>query len=163
MHEHSSFLRLPQWHVAALPMTFHRALFIDFDGVLHRAGDGIEDVGPHWVWLPLLAKALELAPDLPVVVHSTWRYQYHPSELRELLSPLGSRLIDVAPRGPRQEAIRWWLHMHPTVTSYRVLDDDGKEFDEPHPEELLLCEPSLGLTTPGVLERLVEWLEKSTS
>jgi hypothetical protein len=144
-------------------MNFYRALSVDFDGVMHRAGDGVEDIGPHFVWLPLLAALLEPWPDVAVVVHSTWRYQYHPAELKALLAPLGRRVIDVAPRGPRQEAIRWWLHMHPSVTSHLVLDDDGREFAEPHPAELVLCDPQLGLTTPGVMQRVADWLRESAA
>lgn len=142
-------------------MNFYRALFLNFDGVLHRAGDGIEVV-EHFVWLPLLAEALAPAPDIPVVVHSTWRYQYTPDELRDILAPLGRRVIGVAPRGPRAEAIKWWLHMHSTVTSHVVLDDDAREFPTPPPRELLLCDPELGLTTPGVLPRLSQWCLSST-
>lgn len=136
-----------------------RALFIDFDGVLHPAGDGLEDVGPLFVWLPLLAEALARHEDVLVVVHSTWRYQYTLQELQELLASL-SVDTTTAPRGPRAEAIRWFLQMNPTVTTHRILDDDGKEFD-PLPDELLLCNSRQGLTTPGVLEELKSWLRQT--
>lgn len=135
-----------------------RVLFIDFDGVLHRAGNGLEDTGPTFVWLPLLVAALAGHPDVVVVVHSTWRYQYTLDELRELLMGLKRHVIAAVPRGPRREAIPWFRQMHPAITSFRILDDDGKEFGSELPPELLLCEPSLGLTTPGVLEALQDWL-----
>ncbi|WP_394484690.1 HAD domain-containing protein [Roseateles sp. LYH14W] len=136
-----------------------RALFLDFDGVLHRAGNGLEDTGPMLVWLPLLADALSAYPDVLVVVHSTWRYQYSSDEIRKLLAGcLGGQPIAIAPRGPRWEAIRWFLQMNPAVASYRILDDEPDEFGHPAPDELLVCESALGLTTPGVLSALMRWL-----
>lgn len=142
-----------------------RALFLDFDGVFHRAGNGVENTGPTFVWLPLLAEALVGHDDVVVVVHSTWRYQYSLSELRELLASLGARTIAAVPRGPRAEAIRWFLQMNPGLTDFRVLDDEAGEFVPP-PPELLLCDPAMGLSTPGVLDALRQWLaatrERST-
>lgn len=129
------------------------ALFTDIDGVFHRAGDGLEEVGPHFLWLPLLSEALIGHQDVVVVVHSTWRYQYTLAELRELLAGLGVQTIAAAPRGPRADAIRWFLQMNPGFKEHRILDDEQDEF-RPPPEELLLCDPKLGLTTPGVLGSL---------
>lgn len=137
-----------------------RVLFIDFDGVLHRAGNGIEQTGPHFIWLPLLAEELAEHPDVALVVHSTWRYQYTLDELRELLAAFGRRVIGVAPRGPRWDAIKWFLQLNPHFTTYRILDDESKEF-EPRPDELVLCDPSLGVTTPGVLAQVARWLADS--
>lgn len=138
----------------------NRVLSLDFDGVLHPAGDGQESV-EHFVWLPLLARSLATSPDVAILVHSTWRYQYTEREVRVLLAALGSRQVSLAPRGPRYEAIQWWLHLNPGVRSYRVLDDAAAEFPTPHPEELVLCSPELGITTPGVLDQLDSWLQDS--
>lgn len=135
-----------------------RVLCLDFDGVLHRAGNGVEDVGPTFIWLPLLAEALAPFPDVAICVHSTWRYQYSVREIQELLSSLEPRIITAAPRGPRAEAIRWFLHTNPNFVSHRVLDDDESEFGPDAPKELILCDPSLGLTTPDVMPRLRSWL-----
>ena len=135
-----------------------RVLFLDFDGVLQRAGNGVEDVGPTFVWLPLLVAALAGHPDVVIAVHSTWRYQYTDAELRELLGGLERHVVAAVPRGPRREAIPWWRQMHPAITSFCILDDDGKEFGSELPPELLLCDPTLGLNTPGVLEALNTWL-----
>ncbi len=135
-------------------------VFVDFDGVLHRAGNGLEHVGPHFLWLPILSRALAAHPDVVLAVHSTWRYQYSISELRELLASTAPRTITAVPRGPRAEAIRWFLQMNPLVTEYRVLDDDLDEFDPP-PDELLLCDPSMGITTPGIIGLLTTWLEQT--
>lgn len=140
-----------------------RVLFIDFDGVLHRAGNGLEDVGATFVWLPLLVAALAGHPDVVIVVHSTWRYQYTVAELKGLLVGLERHVIAAAPRGPRRESIPWFRQMHPGISSFRILDDEAKEFGSELPPELLLCEPSLGLTTPGVLEALQAWLTSTAT
>lgn len=135
-----------------------RVLFLDFDGVLHRAGDGQEDVGPTFVWLPLLAAILVGHPDVVIAVHSTWRYQYTLKELRELLVGLERNVVTTVPRGPRREAIPWFLQMHPDVESHLILDDDAREFGGTPPPELVLCDSALGLTTPGVLAAVSAWL-----
>ena len=138
-----------------------RVLFLDFDGVLHRAGNGLEDVGPTFVWLPLLAAILVGHPDVVIAVHSTWRYQYTLEELRELLVGLERHVVTTVPRGPRREAIPWFLQMHPQVVTHLILDDDAREFGETPPEELVLCNPALGLTTPGVLAAVSAWLTRA--
>lgn len=135
-----------------------RVLFLDFDGVLHRAGNGQEDVGPTFVWLPLLVAILAGHPDVVVAVHSTWRYQYTVAELQGLLVGLERHVVTTVPRGPRRESIPWFRQMHPGISSFRILDDEAKEFGSELPPELLLCQPSLGLTTPGVLQALQAWL-----
>lgn len=135
-----------------------RVVFLDFDGVLHRAGNGVEDVGPTFIWLPLLVAALAGHPDVVIAVHSTWRYQYTLAELRELLAGLERHVIAAVPRGPRREAIPWFLQLHPQVVTHLILDDDSREFGDSPPEQLVLCDPGLGLTTPGVLQELIEWL-----
>jgi hypothetical protein len=135
-----------------------RVVFLDFDGVLHRAGNGVEDVGPLFIWLHLLVAALAGHPDVVIAVHSTWRYQYTLEELRGLLVGLERHVITTVPRGPRREAIPWFRQMHPAITSYRILDDDAKEFGDEMPPELLLCDSTQGLNTPGVLQALNTWL-----
>ena len=136
-----------------------KVLFLDFDGVLHPAGDGIEELkGPAFVWLPLLEDALARHSNVGIVVSSTWRYTHSQGELRELLGSIGPRLLGAIPTGPRYEGIRWWLHLNRSFTSFRILDDQPLEFADPPPPELVLCTPSLGLTTPGVLEQLRSWL-----
>jgi hypothetical protein len=139
-----------------------RVLFIDFDGVLHRAGNGVEDVGPTFTWLPLLVAALDDHSDVVIVVHSTWRYQYTLDELKGLLVGLERHIIAVTPHGPRRESIPWFRQMHPAITSFRILDDEAREFGGELPPELLLCKPSLGLNTPGVLQALEAWLVASS-
>ncbi len=139
-----------------------RVLFVDIDGVLHPAGDALEDVGPKFVWLPLLAELLAPYPDVIIAIHSTWRYDHTQEELLELFAPLGKRSVVTVPRGPRYEAINWFLQMNQGVTSYRILDDAPKEFGAEPPQQLVVCRSKMGLTTEGVIEQLQEWLEGSS-
>jgi hypothetical protein len=143
-----------------------RALFLDFDGVLSPLSvEGTADASevvhtPLFGWLPVLAAALKPYPDVVIVVHSTWRYTHDLDELRELLGSLGARVGGATPLGPRYESILWWLHLNPSFTDYRILDDDAKEFPNPPPAELILCNPTTGVAGPRVLASLQTWLEK---
>ncbi len=141
-----------------------RALFLDFDGVLHPTTDGSSTDESlvrvaHFGWLPLLASALEPHREVQVVVHSTWRYTHDVDELRELLGVLGNRVVGATPRGSRYESILWWLHLNPQFTAYRVLDDDASEFPAPSPPELILCNPAKGVSEERVLTALKAWLQ----
>jgi len=49
-----------------------RALFLDFDGVLH-ATHGRADVMREFVWLPILLKRIEHHKDVYLVVHASAR------------------------------------------------------------------------------------------
>lgn len=139
-----------------------KVLFLDFDGVLHPAGDGPEVLeGPTFVWLPFLEGVLRGYPNVGIVVSSTWRYTHTDGELRLLLGDLGPRLLGAIPRGPRYEGIQWWLHMNRAFASHRIIDDHAREFPDPLPPELLLCDPALGLATPGVIDGLCAWLNSS--
>ncbi len=141
-----------------------RALFVDIDGVLHptMVEDALEADGvvhtPMFGWLPVLAGVLRPHQHVVLVVHSTWRYTHDVDELRGVLGTLGSRVVGATPRGPRYESILWWLHLNPAFSDYRILDDDAKEFPSPPPAELILCNPSAGVTGPEVLASLGAWL-----
>ena len=82
-------------------------------------------------------------------------------ELKQLLVGLERHVVTAVPRGPRGEAVPWFLQVNKAVTAHRILDDEAAEFGEPTPDELLVCDPALGLTTPGVLSALQAWLEES--
>ena len=135
-----------------------RAIFLDFDGVTHGAGDGVE-AAVHFQWLHVLVQLLDPWPDVNLAVHSTWRYHHTPKELQALLGPLGSRFIGAAPRGPRAEAILWFLHMNPAITRYLVLDDAPQEFPADFPGDLVFCDSRSGVSAPEVQARIRAWLE----
>ena len=144
-----------------------RVLFVDFDGVLHpkTLEAGIEEdeivVGTaQFGWLPALVSVLRTYPEVSLVVHSTWRYTHDIDELRGVLGVLGSRVVAATPRGPRLDSILWWLHMNPQFGSYRILDDDPREFPIPPPPELILCNPRTGVAAPAVLAAIRQWLEE---
>jgi hypothetical protein len=89
-----------------------RVIFLDFDGVVHPQED--PDAAGRMRWIPILVHLLAPAPDVSIIVHSTWRYQYTDGELKELLGELGNRFIGSAPRMPREQAIetpRTWCLM----------------------------------------------------
>ena len=135
-----------------------RALFLDFDGVLHPTP--LADADQPLRLLPHLERLLRGRADVGLVVHSTWRYVYRTKELAELLSTAGAPVLGATPRGPRHEAILWWLHLNSSlIADYVILDDDAREFPEPLPPELILCDPAHGILTPGVLDRLGRWLD----
>lgn len=138
-----------------------RVLFLDFDGVLH-AGPGVDAVTAHWCWLPVLAQTLARHEDVRLVVHSTWRHEYNLDELRELLDRLGSRVIGATEGGGRLEGIEQWLAEHPGVTSFRILDDDANDFYRV-PEELILCDPALGLSKQHTRQQLMDWLAETAA
>ena len=134
-----------------------RVLFLDFDGVLHPTP--LADADQPLRLLPHLRALLHGRADVGLVVHSTWRYVYRPRELAELLATAGAPVLGATPRGPRHESILWWLHLNPLVTEYVILDDDAREFPDPLPPELIVCDPADGILTPGVLDRLGRWLD----
>jgi len=146
-----------------------RVLFLDIDGVLHPAREpgqlGPSDlymvVGPFG-WLPYLAKVLEPFPDVELVVHSTWRETFSLDELRDMLSELGTRSVDVAPAGERHDAIQAWLRDR-AVASYRILDDDASAFPSPTPAQLIICDPRRGVSADDVLQSLSAWLAQPIS
>ena len=144
-----------------------RALFLDFDGVLHpkTIEADIETDAPaiftsHFGWLPALVGVLRTHADVVIVVHSTRRYTPDAEELKLLLGALGPRFVGATPKGPRYPSIAWWLHMNPQFANHRILDDDASEFPTPPPPELILCNPTTGVAAPEVLVALRNWLEK---
>lgn len=144
----------------ALVCARRRLLSLDFDGVLHP-GSQIATRLNVFCWLPDLLALLGPHKDVDVLVHSSWRYEYDDSELRELLGPLGPRFVGAAPLGPRYESITWWLSRNPTYAGdYRILDDDLAEFPDPPPAELVWCPPSAGVTALEVRAALKLWLER---
>lgn len=133
-----------------------RALFLDFDGVLHPAGTETQAV-QHFQWLPVLAELLLTCEDIVVVVHSTWRYTHTDSELCQLLGPLGPRFVGCVPRGPREESIYWFLQMNPAIEDYLILDDAAREFTRTGPEKLTLCDPERGISDDSARARIAQW------
>jgi transposase InsO family protein len=139
-----------------------RVLFCEFDGVLHpRSARCVRfDEVPTrlFEWLDVLQALLAPHDDVFLVVHSDWRHEWSDSELAAALPGLECRLLDSAPRGPKDSAIAQWLSRNPSVTSHLILDDDAKAFPDPQPPELVLCHPETGIYDWRVRQQLREWL-----
>jgi len=74
------------------------------------------------------------------------------------LQRLAPRCLGSVPRGPRYASILQWLNGHRSVSSYRILDDEAKEFPDPPPAQLLLCHPDTGIYDWRVRRELRAWL-----
>lgn len=137
-----------------------RIIFLDIDGVLHPLDESDNPAG--WLrWLPVLEALLVKAPDVKLVVHSTWRYSYTDGEMRELLGPLSGRFLGSAPRMPREQAIELVLQANKeTVTAHLVLDDDHREFTAGR-LNVLLCDPQLGISALKTQASLSAWLRRT--
>lgn len=136
-----------------------RVIFLDFDGVVHPQ-EGGDSAG--WMrWVPILAQLLAPAPDVRIIVHSTWRYQYTEGELKELLGELGDRFIGSAPRMPREPAIEMVLQANKSsIAAHLVLDDDPTEFNSRR-LNLLLCDSRLGLSAAEIQTSIQHWLART--
>ncbi|WP_377161634.1 HAD domain-containing protein [Roseateles sp. UC29_93] len=133
-------------------------LFLDFDGVLHPAGGKPGEVLP-FEWLPQLAAIVGPFRDVGVVVHSSWRDSYSEEYMRDFLEPLGDAFKGVAPPGHKAHAIRRYLEEHPEIGESVVLDDQAEELPSIRGVQILVCDPSLGVSCPRLQERLVVWLK----
>lgn len=63
----------------------------------------------------------------------------------------------------RWASIQAWLEGHPEIESFRILDDQAGEFPSPPPAELILCNPTQGLSAPGVQAALARFLAGTSS
>jgi hypothetical protein len=112
-----------------------RVIFLDFGGVTHPCGVDDEARAAHrggatggvrldvFCWFDILPGLLAGHDDVYVVVHSNWRFAHSEQEIGDLLGDLGHRYLGCTPLGERYACIQAWLTRHPTVSSYRILDD----------------------------------------
>lgn len=139
-----------------------KALFLDFDGVLHAA------IGPtsamkRFVWAPLLDEILRPFHSVEVVVHASARDHTDIATITTQLGPLGCRVVDAVPRKvERYEAICAWLAGHSDVTDYRILDDEPREFPTNLPQ-LILCNPRTGISDMAIQRQLITWLSDTSA
>lgn len=112
-------------------------LFLDFDGVLHPLfprTDRSHEENKHFVGCSRLANILDrVAPHIQIVISSTWRYNRTIEQLKELVGPLGPRVIGCTPiHGQRCEGARElealaWLEQYernrPEPVQWCALDD----------------------------------------
>lgn len=161
-----------------------RAIFVDFDGVLHDANILRVDsqVGGKPIrraiqgrqlfeYAHLLAELLEPYPDVQVIVHSSWRRDSDADECRSMLAHTGLRIDGITPllltyRGlgsARQASIEQYVREY-GITDWIVLDDEPQHFDESWLEGcLVVCDESLGLSLNVTLEAVRQWLSRAES
>lgn len=144
--------------VNSAPNVICRAVFLDFDGVLHAAGQRRSDMLP-FEWVNHLAELLLPYPDVALVVHSSWAQRFSLDDLREFLGPLGPRMIDALSALSRSVGIANFLSAHPEVTDWIILDDDPNEFSGALAATLLVCDPDLGISDARIKARLAAWLD----
>lgn len=137
-----------------------RLMFLDFDGVVHPADTGLR-LAERFCWLPILESLVEGHPDVYIVVHSTWRYEYTDQELRGLLGPLGQRFVGSAPRAPREQAIETVLLANKLVRAHIALDDDRREFSGTT-VNLLPLDSQRGLSDELVQAEIKRWLQSTS-
>ena len=136
-----------------------RLIFIDFDGVLHPLNAQLPE-GERFCWLPVLVRLLAGHPDVHLVVHSTWRYEYTDPELRALLGPLGHRFAGSAPRAPREQAIETVLQANRHVRYHLALDDDAREFSG-SAVNVLLLDSMRGISDESAQAAIATWLRST--
>jgi hypothetical protein len=143
-------------------------LFLDIDGVLHpRPLPGQSGQTDLFSALHLLEDVLRQAPDVEVVISSSWR-EHHPlDEMREFFSEdLRERIVDVTPLPPlaggpgelsdyprHAECAAWMAQRRPAGTPWLAIDDACEEF-VPDCAQLLLVDGSVGLTPASAAELL---------
>jgi hypothetical protein len=138
-----------------------KVIFLDFDGVLnshqsfnfwHNKRDQQKwenELYEEWqgslkeymaqefcpIALNNMENVIRSAPEVKVVISSTWRLGETVESLRAILAPaklLSQAVIDVTPRFPGKERgleIQNWLDRHPEVTDYVIIDDDSDMLD----------------------------------
>lgn len=138
-------------------------LFLDFDGVLHPSTIEVDWVNEGGKMTPkaeglfahvdALARALEPFPDLRIVVSSSWRSMYPIEELREVLGPLGHRVIDTTGRrvGTRWQDIEGYLSRRAPVP-WIACDDDDHGWPDDLRHQLIRPNPLVGLTSDDLSE-----------
>lgn len=143
-----------------------KVIFLDFDGVLNnwetkrKAPEWAAKKHPYiWIEKELVEKIGDLVEktSAKIVVSSTWRNSYNVEELNRILSDEDPRLVDTVisktiyigdHAAVRGKEIQQWLHEHPEVTSYVVLDDNP--WCRQHGERFIQTDDSCGITNDNV-------------
>lgn len=147
-----------------------RAIFLDFDGVLHPPS-AIEGARPPltpleirngwpgtFLHLPILQELLVGYRDVGVVVSSSWRMFLDDEQIGELLKPISRWYVGTTGCAylGRDVAIQKWLQVN-DIDDFVVLDDMKEYFPGAWPT-LILCDPEVGIAKPSVQEKLQAWL-----
>ena len=155
----------------------HRALFLDYDGVLHPTGGALRDLlDPQkraayierlkrkelerFCWLPALGELIAHHADVALFVHSSWRLDRPAGMVLVHLRAISEgRVVDVTSGENRYRSILDAVADR-GIETYRILDDMPSQFPAGCPE-LVVCPPHEGVTNTAVRSGLQRWLEAS--
>lgn len=149
-----------------------RAIFLDFDGVLHdlRAAACVSaqmsveqvrrDCPRAFSHAAVLAQVLGDAPDVRIVVTSAWRGFFPDDALPHLVPELAPWFGGSLAPGPRAAMIRAWAAEH-DVRTFLVLDAEPEHYVVTEWPQLVVCNPVLGVMDSRVVERTMGWLRAS--
>lgn len=153
-------------------MDLLRAIYLDFDGVLHPEGEPVLSqnrkllANPNlFCWRSILEAALVTHPDVRIIVSSDWRRLFPDASLIQLLGPdlgqrfagvvtvkISSRAEEILHDAAERRLARWLaLDDHPTVHAAAAIDP-----------RFVACEPARGLSCPDVQVRLAQQLAMSS-
>jgi hypothetical protein len=155
-------------------MNTNSFIFLDLDGVLHRAhhpGEltiataGIEELLEQrpdlFGWSHHLADALE-GHRCDLIVHSSWRAYMPDTDLRAVLpSCIRHRFAGTTRRNvAREDSILMAARaMALDDDAFLVVDDEPDQFETLR-HRLVVCDPAAGLTTPGAIQEITDWLKR---
>ncbi|WP_458766333.1 HAD domain-containing protein [Cupriavidus basilensis] len=144
-------------------------LFLDGDGVLHPVS-ALESFamgmprsvavrhGRLFRWVSILDELL-YGTSVQIIVHSAWRRLITTAELLQYLGPLANRYSGMT----NLEMSRWEGILYSVgrlglrEEQWLVLDDHATYFPDPLPQQLVLCDPELGIWEQRVRARVQAW------
>ena len=137
-------------------------VFVDFDGVLHPEGC---TPAKHFMHAENLFQCLE-SYHVELVISSTWRERQTLETLKDKMGKLGSMVIDVTPSYkdidlssyPERihtyhrhiECLEWMRRNRKPWDLWLAIDDRSYLFT-PFFKDVVLCEPSVGITPQTLL------------
>lgn len=139
-----------------------RLLFLDFDGVLRRSASPLYRLDRDLV--ANLEAALRAAPDVQVVITSSWREAFSLAEMRKhFAADIQVRIVGVTPSSHsrdgfyRHREVLAYLQGHGGAGDWLAVDDDRQHY--PLEAPVLLVDPAVGLdaaTAADLARRLAQ-------
>lgn len=151
-------------------------LFLDFDGVLHPGDVVLRRRKPHlaaqgelFMWAPILADVLESAPEVRIVLSTSWVRHLGFSRARGALPPaLASRVIgatwhtELLEGRSKRDMCAWdlWTRYEQIeryvarakLLDWAAIDDDFEGWPEAQANRLIPTESDRGLGDPEVVD-----------
>ena len=156
-------------------------LFLDFDGVLHpdavylvKGRPVLQAEGNLFMWASSLVVALEPFPTVSIVLSTSWARQLGYSRARKALpQSLRDRVVGatwhsamrISQFNSSQWGATWWdsasryaqiaryvARAH--LGSWVAIDDHGEDWAEQHVDNLILTDPTQGISSPQALALL---------